>query len=92
MNEQNEQNKIVPKVIFRCGDIVFQKWEARTTSDGKTFTECYQVGKITKKLNRATQKWEAMTQIINVKIGELVQLSYVIEAAIGELEKYGKNR
>ena len=92
MNEQNEQNKIKPKLIFRCGDVIFQKWEARQTSDGRTFTECYQVGKITKKLNQATQKWEGLTQTINVKLGELVQMSYIIEAAIKELEKYGKNR
>ena len=92
MTEQNEQIKIKPKQIFRCGNVIFQKWEARKTKDGKVFTECFQVGKITKKLNPATQKWEALTQTINVKLGELVQMSYIIDAAIKELEKYGKNR
>ncbi len=85
-------NKRMPKIIFRCGDVILQKWEEYYTSDGKHFKECFQIGKLTKKLNKETNKWEQITQTINVTLGVLAQMSYIIEASMEELgrREWGK--
>ena len=79
------EGNIKPEVIIQVGDMLFQRWPARRLPNGEWIKENFQLGKLSAK--RVDGNWKKVTKTINVDLGDLVHIKYLIDLAIDRLKR-----